>query len=198
MLRLGASTLHESCDASNALPASLRPVWPGARLAGPAFPVLAAPGDNLALHLAVLAASAGDVLVVDAHDAVHGHWGEVMTVAAQQRGVAGLVIAGGVRDVDRLRELGFPVFSSSVSVRGAAKRWEGLLGETVRLGEVEVSRGDLVVADADGVVAIPADMVEAVVARARRRARDEEQMMRALREGATTVELLGLDERARR
>jgi 4-hydroxy-4-methyl-2-oxoglutarate aldolase len=90
---------------------TIRASWLGASVAGPAYTVRGSGGDNLALHRAVVAAPPGHVLVADLDDAAFGHWGEVLAVAAQRRGLLGLVIDGGVRDRDELRALGFPVFS---------------------------------------------------------------------------------------
>ncbi len=107
---LGAATLGES--GALPMPGRIRPVWPGASVAAPAFPVTCTPGDNLAVHVAVAAAPAGAVLVVDVGDVPdRGYWGEVLTTAAQARGLAGLVIDGCVRDVAALERLAFPVFS---------------------------------------------------------------------------------------
>lgn len=188
LLAWGAATLHEACPEPNALPATLRPAWAGARVAGRAYPVVVGPGDNLALHWALVNAQPGDVIVADAHDAVHGHWGEVMAVQAVAAGVAGLVIAGGVRDTDQQRDLGFPVFSTSITVLGTAKRWPGVQGEALQLGGVTVRRGDIVVADADGVVVIPDDVFELTVERARQRIEKEERIIAALREGSSTLD----------
>jgi len=194
LLGYGAATLHEACPAPNALPASLRPAWPGAAVAGPAYPVRVAPGDNLALHWAVADAAAGEVVVADAHDAVHGHWGEVMAVGAQARGIAGLVIAGGVRDTREQAELGFPVFSSSVTLRGTAKRWAGTQGAPLALGGIVVRRGDWVVADQDGVIVIPVEDLEATLVQAEARVRKEAAIMARLRAGSTTLDEYGLRE----
>jgi 4-hydroxy-4-methyl-2-oxoglutarate aldolase len=188
LLAWGAATLHEACPVPNALPANLRPAWLGARVAGRAYPVLVAPGDNLALHWALVSAGPGDVIVADAHDAEHGHWGEVMAVQAVAAGLAGLVIAGGVRDTDQQCDLGFPVFSSSVTVRGTAKRWVGVQGAPIVLGGVVVSRGDVIVGDADGVVVIPADVFPETVERATARVAKEDRIMAALRAGSTTLD----------
>lgn len=198
ILAWGSATLHEACQAPNALPANLRPAWAGARLVGRAYPVLVAPGDNLALHWALVNAQPGDVIVADAHDAEHGHWGEVMAVQAVAAGLAGLVIAGGVRDTDQQRELGFPVFSSSITVRGTVKRWSGVQGEPIVLGGVAVRRGDLVVGDADGVVVVGAEVLDETLRRAAERVAKEETIMASLRAGGTTLseyDLTRIDDR---
>jgi 4-hydroxy-4-methyl-2-oxoglutarate aldolase len=151
------------------------------------------PGDNLALHHAVALASAGDVLVVDCGGyADSGVWGEVLTVAAQHRGIAGLVVDGSVRDVDRIEALGFPVFSRGVSLGGTSKDDAGALGGTLSFGSLEVTSGDIVVGDGDGVVAIAPGEFDTVVDAAIDREEREQVMMRALGEGKLTIELMDL------
>jgi len=190
---LGTSTLYEAQGRKGAFPAAIRPTWKGAFVAGRAFTVLMRPGDNLALHHAVALASPGDVLVVDCDGySDSGVWGEVLTVAAQHRGIAGLVVNGSVRDIDRGEALGFPVFSRGVSMGGTSKDDPGTLGGVLRLGSLEVSPGDLIVGDSDGVVAISQSALETVVDAATDREEREQVMMRSLREGKLTIELMDL------
>ena len=192
LLALGAATLGES--GARPMAPRLRPVWAGARLAGPAVPVRCPGGDNLAIHTAVAEAEAGSVLVVDASERpALGYWGEVLTTGAEARGVAGLVIDGGVRDVAALEAHGFPVFSTMVALPGASKTGPGSVGATVTVGDVEVAAGDWVVGDVDGVVVVPSAVIDDVVAAARTRAEREQRMFDELRAGRTTVDLLGLD-----
>jgi 4-hydroxy-4-methyl-2-oxoglutarate aldolase len=191
LLAMGSATLYEASRLDCCLPATLRPAWSGAELVGTALPVRTAPGDNLPLHLALEQARAGEVLVVDAGAAPHGYWGEVLTVAAQQRGVLGLVIDGGIRDTARLEELRFPVWSSWVALRGTAKADPGSVGVPITLGGATVARGDLVVADRDGVVVLPAAAVPDVIASARARAEKEAGFLDRLRGGELTMELYG-------
>jgi 4-hydroxy-4-methyl-2-oxoglutarate aldolase len=117
----------------------------------------------------------------------------VLTTAAEARGIWGLVIDGCVRDVAALERHGFPVFSSGVALRGAAKEAGGRVGCTVRIGDVAVRSGDWVVGDADGVTVVPAAELGSVLDRARAREKREEGLFERLRGGATTVDLLGLD-----
>lgn len=191
VLELGTSTVYEASGQDCLLPERLTPAWPGAAIAGRAYPVRAQPGDNLALHRGLEFVEPGDVLVVDAGQGVYGHWGEVLGIAALERGVRGLVIDGGVRDVARLAQLPFPVFSSSISARGTVKEWPGTMGEALRLGDVVVSRGDLVVADADGIAVIPTDHVEVTLAESRRRAAVESGYFERLRSGELTLDIYG-------
>jgi len=189
---LGAATLGES--GARAMRARISPVWRGAELAAPAYPVRCTPGDNLAIHAAVVRAPSGAALVVDVGD-VHelGYWGEVLTTAAQARGLAGLVIDGGVRDVRALERLRFPVFAPTVALRGTTKKAEGTTGIGIRCGGVAVDPADWVVGDDDGVVVVPGAEIDAVLDAARARAEREAAMFEALRGGTTTIDLLGLD-----
>lgn len=187
-----AATVFEASAHSRACAPSLRPAWPGAAVSGPAFTVQGRGGDNLALHHAVLRAPAGSVLVIDVQGAEHGHWGEVLAVAARARGITGLVIDGGVRDTVAMGRMGFPVFSSSITVVGTRKDFFGEFGEAVEVGGAPVRAGDLVVADADGVVIVPAAHVCDALDSADARVAKEEEFMERLRDGETTVDLLDL------
>ncbi len=189
---LGAATLGES--GARAMPPRIRPVWPGAELAAPAYPVRCTPGDNLAIHVAVTRAPAGSVLVVDVGDvAERGYWGEVLTTGALARQLGGLVIDGGVRDVAALEALDFPVFSRTNALRGAAKTARGSVGVPVVVAGVTVAPGDWVVGDVDGVVVVPGERLSEVIDAGRARATAEDGYFAALRDGATTVGILGLD-----
>jgi 4-hydroxy-4-methyl-2-oxoglutarate aldolase len=189
---LGAATLGES--GGRPMAPRIRAVWPGAALAAPAYTVRCAPADNLAVHLGVTLAPQGSVLVVDAsHEPERGYWGEVLTTAAETRGLAGLVIDGCVRDVAALEAHGFAVFSAGVALRGAAKTSGGMVGASVTVGGVDVATGDWIVGDRDGVVVVPAEQLDEVIAAGQARAKKEADLFVRLREGATTVELLDLD-----
>jgi len=189
---LGAATLGES--GARRMRARIRPVWPGAVLAAPAYPVGCTPGDNLAVHVAVTRAPAGSALVVDVGRVPErGYWGEVLTTAAEARDLAGLVIDGGVRDTAALYEHRFPVFSSTVSLPGATKVFPGTVSLAVRVGGTMVEPGDWVVGDGDGVVVISGNRLEEVLAAGRARATKEAEQFASLKSGATTVQLLGLD-----
>jgi 4-hydroxy-4-methyl-2-oxoglutarate aldolase len=192
---LSAATVHEAAGGIGALPSVIKSVDPGMRVVGPAFPVRMPPGDNLWLHRAVYAARPGDVLVVDCCGGLeHGYFGEVLAEAALARSLAGLVIHGGVRDVCRLCELGWPVFAERTCIRGTTKDpdGDGQLGAPVRIGDVEVAVGDLVVGDTDGVVCVPAALAGSVRERAAERDRTEEVHIARLRGGATTLDIYGL------
>ncbi|ALG12219.1 4-carboxy-4-hydroxy-2-oxoadipate aldolase/oxaloacetate decarboxylase [Kibdelosporangium phytohabitans] len=189
LLTLGTATLYEASGLDCFLDAAFRPAWEGAQVVGRAVPVSAQIGDNLALHHGIEAAGPGDVLVVDAGGAPFGYWGEVMAVAAQARGIRGLVIDGGVRDTQQLALLGFPAFSTAISIRGTVKQWPGTVGLPISLRGRVVRHGDIIVADRDGIVALPAVEYDRVLDASRARSAKEVSFMDRLRSGETTLDV---------
>lgn len=192
---LSTATLHEAAGRIGALSAAIKPLASTQTICGPALPVRSPPGDNLWLHRAIYEAQPGEVLVVDPGTGLEfGYWGEVMTIAAQQRGIAGLVINGGVRDSQRMVDLGFPVFAATICIRGTAKdpNGAGSVGETIRIANTEIHRGDLVLGDSDGVVIVPAALVEAAVTESERRDQAEQVIFRRLQQGESTIAIYRL------
>lgn len=192
--RLGAATLHEAAGRIGALPSAIKPVAAAMRLAGPAFTVHISAGDNLWLHRALYQAAPGDVLVVSTGGGVEwGYWGDILNTAAIAQALGGLVIDGGVRDVAGLAAMPFPVFSHGVCIRGTIKGFEApaFLRQPVRIGEVVVQPGDLVVGDQDGVVVLPATAVPAALTAGAAREADEAAKIEAIRAGASTLDLYG-------
>jgi 4-hydroxy-4-methyl-2-oxoglutarate aldolase len=192
LLALGSATLYEASNLECALPHTVQASWSGATLVGRALPVSTDPGDNLPLHIALEAATAGDVLVVAGHGTSRGYWGEVMTVAAIARGAAGLVIDGCVRDVAAIAALGFPVFATGRSIVGTVKASRGTVGEAITLGRARVAAGDVVVGDGDGLVAIPDERFDEVLTASRARAAIEDAYMARLRQGELTMDIYDL------
>ncbi len=192
ILRLGAATLGET--GGRAMRSRIRAAWPGATVAGPVFTVRCSPADNLAIHVAAATAPSGSVLVVQIDgEPERGYWGEVLTTAAESRGVLGLVIDGGVRDVAALEAHNFPVFSTMLALRGAQKNQAGSVGEAITVGDVAVEPGDWVVGDGDGVVILPGASLDATIAEGQTRAAKEDAWFAELKGGSTTIELLDLD-----
>jgi 4-hydroxy-4-methyl-2-oxoglutarate aldolase len=151
-------------------------------------------GDNLAVHVAVAEAPEGSVLAVTvAGSHERGWWGEVLTAAAQARGLRALVIDACVRDTMQIAERRFPVWARGTALRGTTKEARGEVGKAITLRGVVVEPGDWMVADDDGVAIVPDRQVPAVVAAAGARAEREAEMFRQLAAGRTTIELLGLD-----
>ena len=192
---LSAASLHEAASKRGALPAAIKPLSPAFRLCGRAFPVMSPPGDNLWLHRAIYEAAAGDVLVVSTGGFTEaGYWGEIMTQAARERKLAGLVIDGGVRDSRRLIELAFPVFSRGICIQGTSKDplGKGSLRTPVQFGNVLVQHGDLVVGDADGVVVIPKEIALDTVEKTYARDAAEIVILERLARGETTLAIYNL------
>ncbi|AYQ43934.1 MULTISPECIES: RraA family protein [Burkholderia cepacia complex] len=191
--KLGTSTLYEASGlATSSVDPAIHTVWPGASIAGPAYPLECSPGDNLSIHIAMEQVPRGSVLVVSTGGFVSGYWGEVLTVAAEAAGIIGLVIDGGVRDIAALTARRFPVFTRGICMRGTIKASAPSVGQPISFAGTPVAAGDLVVADDDGVLVIPAAHVEETLARGQARADKEAKMMDALREGRSTLELMGL------
>lgn len=191
--KLGTSTLFEASGLStSAVETAIRTVSPGASVAGPAYPLECSPGDNLSIHIAMERVPRGSVLVISTGGFVAGYWGEVLTVAAEAAGVAGLVIDGGVRDIAALTARRFPVFTRGISMRGTIKASSPSVGQSISFTGTPVAVGDLVVADDDGVLVIPEAHVEHTLAQGQARADKEAKMMDALQQGKSTLELMGL------
>lgn len=163
---------------SQVLSPAIQPLWAGAKLSGPAYTVRCAPGDNLMLHAAIHRAPAGSVLVVDGGDATHAVAGGNVCAVAHRRGIAGMVIDGAIRDVAEIRELGFPVFARAVVPKPGVKGMPLPLQEPVTCGGVLVHPGDFVVADEEGIVAVPvADIVTVMEAVSRKSKAEQAQTL---------------------
>lgn len=190
-----SASLHEAAGRIGSLPSHIRPVASVMRFSGPALPVRCPPGDNLWIHKALAIARQGDVLVVECGPGDEfGYWGEIMATAALARGVAGLVITGGVRDSLELIALGLPTFSGRICIQGTGKdpAGDGAVGEPVRIGAVTVRTGDLVVGDADGVLVLSPPVAEWAVPAARDRDRKEQGIIERIKAGASTLDVYNL------
>ena len=190
--KLPAATLHEASGRIGVLPHRIKPVGPRMRVCGPAVTVHSPGGDNLWLHRALYVARPGDVLVVHVSGVEDfGYWGEIMSTAAQALGLGGLVIDGCVRDADPLEALGFPVFSAGLCVRGTGKDAgaRGWINHPLRLGQLTVEAGDLIVGDRDGVVAIPRSRAADIVSASEAREVKEAGVMQRLIAGERTLEV---------
>ena len=192
--KIAAATMHEAAGKIGVLPSNIKPVARGMKICGRAYPVKGPSGCNLWLHRAIAQAERGDVLIADVgEDPEFGYWGDMMGTGSMARGIVGLVINGCVRDAVELEEMGFPVFSTGLCIRGTAKKFDGAgsLAEPITIGEVTINHGDLVLGDADGVAVIPADQVEASIEKATAREIDEESKKERLRAGETSMEIYG-------
>jgi 4-hydroxy-4-methyl-2-oxoglutarate aldolase len=169
------------------------PAWPSASVLGPAFTARGGPGDNLAVHRAVAAARRGDVIVVAVGgERERAHLGGIVATAARARGIAGIVVDGAIRDRAELAEIGVPVFHRGVSPLKPAKDGPAELGVPVEIDGVRIEPGDLVAADADGVVVVPQARAAELVAAAGALDAREREILAQLGAGKTTVEIYGL------
>jgi len=168
LARMVTPHLSDSMERLYAGGHQLRPMHKEGKLAGPAFTVRTAAGDNLLVHKALDTAQRGDVIVVDA-----GGWldnaiiGELMAARARQRGIAGIVIWGAIRDSSELGAGSYPVYAAGVTHRGPYKNGPGEINVPVVIGGMPVNPGDIIVGDADGLVAVPQDQAERVLASAK-------------------------------
>ncbi|MGH7321680.1 MAG: RraA family protein [Candidatus Rokuibacteriota bacterium] len=169
--KLSPTTLADALTRDRVMDIGMRPLWPGMpRVAGPAYPVRCPPGDNLMVHAAIYRAAPGAILVVAAGDTDFAVAGGNVCAVAQRRGVAAFVVDGVIRDVVETRENRFPVFARGVIPIPGGKDAVGVLNGQVRCGGVEVSPGDIVVADEEGIVVVPAARADAVLKAAQSRA----------------------------
>lgn len=192
---LGSATVYEASGREGLVDLSFEQVIPGSRAAGPARTVRCGQGDNLMVHAVMERVEPGDVLVLTMPEPEPvALVGELLATQAERRGAAALLVDAAVRDVEELRELGLPVWAHWVRVRGAEKAAPGSIDEPVEVGGAEIRAGDTVVLDADGVVVVRRERLEAVLAASRERAERERDKRAKLSAGSLSYDLDGLRE----
>ena len=169
----------------------IKALRPRMKLAGPAFTVEVRPGDNLMIHAAIAMARPGDVLVIDGKgDQGSALMGTIMMTTCQKLGIAGVVMDGACRDSLEIDEMDYPVFCVGTNPNGPTKNIAGRIGHPVSVGDVTVRPGDFVIADADGVVVVEREKIEALLPAAARKVGDEAARIAAIKEGDTAAKWL--------
>ena len=193
LAKLGSATVHEAQGRIGNLDPAIRPVYPGSRIAGSAVTVLMQPGDNWMLHVAIELCQPGDVLIAAiVSPCSDGYFGDLLATSAKAHGVRGLVSEGGCRDVADLQQIGLPVWSRAISIKGTVKNTVGSVNVPIVCGGQQVMPGDVVVADDDGICIVPRTMAASTLQAGLVREQNEVEKRAQLAEGISSLDIYNM------
>jgi len=197
--KIPVATISDALGRYYTMTSEIKPIFEGAKIAGPAITVREVAGGNLMTHKALEIANPGDVIVIDAGGykdrAILGY---IMASVAQKRGIEGVVIDGACRDVMFIREIKYPVFARGINPAGPHKGVPGEINFPIQCGGVNVNPGDIIVGDDDGVVVVPKERAEEAIEKSHDILKKESEWLELIKMGATTAKLLNVDEELKR